>query len=91
MCYLDVELVDLLLLRYAVASIYQFASIVVDPTCNLRAAAASIDLFVVIDVVVAVLSMSKILSISYYSWWIVGKRWLLVMSMCFSPLVRSKK
>jgi hypothetical protein len=61
------------------------------PTCNWCAAAALIDRFVVIDVVVAVLSMSKILSISYCSWWIVGKWWLLVMSICFLPLVGSKK
>jgi hypothetical protein len=71
------------------------------PTCNWCDAAASIDRFasivvclyhdVEIDVDVAVLLMSKILSIWYCSWWIVGKWWLFVMSVCFSPLIGSKK
>jgi hypothetical protein len=48
-------------------------SLLIVPTCSWCAAAASIDRFVVIDVVVTVLSMSKITLISYCSWWIVGK------------------
>jgi hypothetical protein len=66
-------------------------SLLIVSTCNLCAAAASIDRFVVIDVVLPVLSMSKISLISCCSWWIVGKWWLLVMLICFSPLVGSKK
>jgi hypothetical protein len=66
-------------------------SLLIVSTCNLRAAAASIDRFVVIDVVLTVLSKSKILSILCCSWWIFGKWWLRVMSICFLPLVGSKK
>jgi hypothetical protein len=66
-------------------------SLLIVSICNGCAASASIDRFVVIDVVLAVLSMLKISSISYCCWWIVGKCWLLVMSICFSPLVGSKK
>jgi hypothetical protein len=91
-CYLDVEIVALLLCdMLLLLLIDSLQSSLIVPTCMLCAATASIDRFVVIDGVLAVLSMSKISSISYCSWWIVGEWWLLVMSICFSPLVGSKK